>query len=146
MKTHAFLAACLLTLGMASCSSETTTHDASILPAKARDLISQNFTSAISVIETEKSLGKTHEYEVVLTDGTQIEFNGDGEWKSVDTPNNLPIPQGMVPTAIARFVAEKHAGAYIVGIDKNKKGYEVELSNEVEIQFDAGGNFLSYDK
>lgn len=90
-------------------------------------------------------MGKVTEYEVTLTNGSQIEFDHSGEWKSVDTPNNIPVPAGLLPTAISKFVASKHAGAFIVGIEKEKKGYEVELSNGVEIQFDGLGNFVKYD-
>lgn len=146
MKLHTFIAACALALGMGACASETVTHDASQLPAEARDVISRNFTSAISLIETEKSMGSVSEYEVTLTDGSEITFKGNGEWKSIDTPNNIAVPAGLVPTAIAKYVAEKHAGALIVGIEKNKKGYEIELSNNVEMNFDTAGNFVSYDK
>lgn len=138
--------ACALATSLCACSSETVSHDATQLPEKARDLISQNFNSAISVVEVEKKFGKVDEYEVVLTDGAEISFTSGGEWKSVDTPNNRPIPSGLIPTSIVGFVTEKHNGAYIVGIEKNKKGYEVELSNGVEIQFDNAGNFMSYDK
>lgn len=144
MKLYSLLLAFAMTIGAVSCSSETTTHDASQIPEKARDLISQNFTSAISLVQTEKQMGQVHEYEVTLTNGTEISFNGSGEWESIDTPAGTPVPAGLVPTAIARYVAEKHAGAFIVGIEKNKKGFEIELSNNVDIYFDATGNFLKY--
>ena len=146
MKLHSLIAAMALAVGLGACASESTTHDASVLPANARDLISSNFTSAISLVEIEKGMGSIKEYEVTLTDGSEITFTGSGEWKSVDTPSNRPVPSGLVPTAIGQYVAEKHAGAYIVGLEKNKKGYEIELSNDIEMQFDPAGNFMSYDK
>lgn len=145
MKLHALLAVLAITLGATACSSETVTHDAGILPGKARTLISQNFTSAISLVEEEKSMGSVKEYEVTLADGSEISFTADGEWKSIDTPNNRPIPAGLVPTAIAKYVASKHAGAFIVGLEKKKNGYEVELSNGVDMEFDSIGNFVKYD-
>ena len=146
MKLHGFIvAAAALMLGLTACSAKNVSHDASILPTKARELISQNFTSAISLVEEEKNFGKVTEYEVNLTDGSEITFNHSGEWTSVDTPNNIPVPAGLVPTAIAKYVAQKHQGALIVGIEKEKKGFEVELSNGVDISFDKAGNFLSYD-
>lgn len=145
MKIHVIISSMILGVALMSCSSESISHDASKLPAKARDLISQNFNSAVSMVETEKSVGKVKEYEVILTDGVQVTFSGDGEWKSVDTPNNIPVPHGLVPTSISEFVAQKHAGAYIVGIEKNKKGFEVELSNGVDMQFDTAGVFMKYD-
>lgn len=146
MKLHVLLTAAVLTLGMTACASETITHDAAELPEKAHNIITQNFSSAISVIKVEKSMGKVKEYEVTLTDGSVIEFNGDCEWESVMTPPNIPVPEGLVPTNIAKFVAEKHAGTFIDGIERDKKGFEVDLSNQVEIHFDPSGNFISYDK
>lgn len=135
----------MLALGLSACSSKDVSHDATRLPSKARDVISQNFTSAISLIEEEKDFGKVTEYEVTLTDGSEITFNSGGEWTSVNTPNNIPVPAGLVPTAISTYVAEKHAGALIVGIEKDKKGFEVELSNDLDLQFDSSGNFMKYD-
>lgn len=146
MKLHALLCAAALSIAVSACSSENVTHDAGILPAEARDIISRNFTSAVSLVEQEKSMGSTKEYEVTLTDGSEITFTGSGEWKSVDVPNNRAVPAGLVPTSIAKYVAAKHAGANIVGIERDKKGYEVELSNGVDINFDVAGNFVSYDK
>lgn len=145
MKIHAVITSIVLGFALMACSSESVSHDASELPSKARDIISQNFNAAVSMIETEKSMGSVKEYEVILTDGAQVTFNGDGEWKSVDTPNNIPVPHGLVPTSISEFVAQKHAGAFIVGIEKNKKGFEVELSNGMEMEFDTAGVFMKYD-
>lgn len=146
MKIHSILAALVLSVGLASCSTETVSHDVSVLPQKARTLISQNFTSGVSLVEIEKSAGSVKEYEVTLTNGSEISFTGGGEWKSIDTPNNIPVPQGLVPTSINKYVEEKHAGVYIVGIEKDNKGFEVDLSNGVEIEFDSMGNFIKYDK
>ena len=145
MKLRTILSAMAIGLALTACSSKNVSHDATNLPSKARDLISQNFTSAISLVEEEKNFGKVTEYEVTLTDGSEITFDHAGEWKSIDTPNNVPVPVGLVPTAIANYVASKHAGAYIVGIEKEKKGFEVELSNGVEMNFNTFGNFVSYD-
>ena len=146
MKRYIIVATGLLALLFTACSQESITHQADNLPAKARDIISANFTSAVSLVEEEKDFGKTTEYEVTLTDGSELKFNSSGEWISIDTPNNRSVPSGLIPTAIAKYVVSKHAGASIVGIEKEKKGYEIELSNGVEISFDKGGNFLKYDK
>ena len=146
MKLHKLIPGLVMALCLTACASETTTHDATQLPQKARDLIAQNFNSAISLVEIEKSMGSVSEYEVTLTDGCEISFKGDGEWKSIETPPTMAVPEGLVPTNIAKYVAEKHAGAFIDGIEKNKHGFEIELSNNIEIQFDSAGNFLKYDK
>ncbi|MCH5217796.1 MAG: PepSY-like domain-containing protein [Muribaculaceae bacterium] len=145
MKTHGLIMALALAIGVTACGKENVTHDATVLPKKARTTLSQNFTSAVSLVKTEKDLGKVTEYEVTLTDGSEISFKSNGDWESVDTPVNKPVPAGLIPTAITNYVHQKHAGALIVGIEKEKHGYDVELSNGVEIQFDKSGNFLKYD-
>lgn len=148
MKLHSLAAiAIAFCTAFAACSKESYSHDATNLPQKAKTTLSQNFTAAVSLVKVEKSgLGGTEEYEVVLTNGTEITFKANGDWESVETPNNIAVPSGLVPTAITNFVREKHAGALIVGIDKEKNGFDVELSNGLEIKFDKGGNFVAYDK
>lgn len=135
-----------MTAGLSACSQESVSHDANTLPSKAHEVLARNFTSAISLVKEEKDFGSVSEYEVTLTDGSEVTFSGDGDWKSVETPNNIAVPAGIVPTAISNYVRQKHAGALIVGIEKNKKGYDVELSNGIDMQFDKTGNFVAYDK
>lgn len=145
MRTPHFIMALLLAGSLTACSSEEVSHDATSLPTQAAELIQRNFTAGVSLVKTEKNFGKTSEYEVTLTDGSEISFNGSGDWESIETPNNIPVPSGVVPTNIATFIREKQAGTYIVGIEKEKHGYDVNLSNGLELKFDLSGNFLSYD-
>lgn len=145
MKLHKIALALAMVAALTACEKETTSQDATNLPAKAQDLISQNFSSGISLVKTETNTFGKKEYDVILTDGSSISFNSSGEWEEIETPNNLAVPEGLVPTAIANYVRAKHAGTSIVGIDIEKKGFEVNLSNGVKIDFDKAGNFIKYD-
>lgn len=145
MKKIALLMSIVLSLGFIQCNSETYEHNVDSLPDKAKMMISNYFDSAVSLVKVEKSTFGQKEYEVILTDGTQISFNHSGEWDEIDTPNNIAVPSAIIPTNIKSFVAEKHSGAIIVGLDKSKKGYSVELSNGNEIEFNQDGGFLKYD-
>ena len=141
------LAFCFATMfGVAACGNETVSHDVSTLPVKARTTIQQNFDAAITLVKTETEGIGDKEYEVTLSDGSEVTFNGAGEWENIERPANLAVPVGLIPTAITNFVNEKHAGALIIGIEKDKKGYDIDLSNGLEIQFDKTGNFVKYDK
>lgn len=146
MKKLALFMIMALGLAATACGRENVTHDSSVLPEKARTTLSQNFTSAVTLVEIEKDMGSVKEYEVTLANGSEVTFDGAGEWTSIDTPANVAVPSGLVPTAIANYVKTKHAGALIVGIEKERKGYEVELNNGLDINFDLQGNFVSYDK
>jgi hypothetical protein len=81
---------------------------------------------------------------VVLTDGTEIDFDGKGEWDSVDCKRSA-VPSALVPAAIAGYVQANFPSQLIVKIDKEHYGYEVQLSNDIELKFTADGQLLAYD-
>lgn len=136
-----------LLLGMASGASakDNYAHDASVLPPAAKTTISKNFKADVSLVKIEKALGVVKEYEVILTDGTEITFDSKGNWENVETNINKSVPSGFIPKSIADFVKKNQSGAKIIGIEKEHSGYEVELSNGVDIKFDKNGNFKKYD-
>lgn len=137
----------LAILGIAVCAQakDTYTHDASVLPEAARTLIADNFKAQVSVVKVDKDFGRISEYEAVLTDGTEISFDRQGRWDNIETDRAGSVPAALVPQTIREYVARAQQGMRIVGIDKERHGYDVELSNGVEMRFDKTGNFLSYD-
>lgn len=120
-------------------------HDAAVLPKAAQTTIANNFKSKVSVVKIDKDFGHISEYEVILMDGTEISFDSDGNWDNVEVNNSLSVPVAFVPAAVRNYVSRNQPGARIVGIDKERRGYDVELSNGVDMKFDLGGNFLRYD-
>lgn len=120
-------------------------HDANILPQAAKSVIQKNFKAEVSVIKIDKTLGKINEYEVVLTDGSEITFDSKGNWKEVETSKKKSVPAGFVPKPVSDYVAKNHKGQKIVGIEIKHDGYEVDLSNGIDIKFDKSGNFVKYD-
>lgn len=126
-------------------AKDTYVHDASVLPEGAKTTIANNFKATVSLVKIEKSLGHISEYDVVLNDGTEISFDRDGNWDNVETNNSKSVPSGMVPAKIREYVAKNQPSTRIVGIDKERSGYDVELSNGVEMKFNRAGEFVRYD-
>lgn len=124
---------------------DTYAHDASVLPEAARTTIASNFKAKVSVVKIEKTLGHIDEYEVTLSDGTEITFDSHGNWDNVETANTKSVPSSLVPENIRNYVAKNQSGTHIVGIDKERSGYDIELSNGVDMKFDKTGNFVRYD-
>lgn len=145
MRLKSLIMALSLCLGLTACSKTEVSHNADVLPDKARTVLSQNFTSAITLVKTTTSAGSSKEYDVILANGTEVEFKGNGEWTSIETPSNVAVPSGLIPTAISNYVKTKHAGALIVGIEKEKNGFSIDLSNDIELNFDLEGNFVAPD-
>lgn len=111
------------------------------LPSEAKTFISQYFPS-ISIVSAQKD---KDDYEVVLSDGTRIDFNKSGEWTDVDAPVGKTVPTGFYPAAIDSYIATSYTGTGINEISKERRGYDVELVTGIDLIFDTEGNFISLD-
>ena len=142
-----FLVAVIAIVGISAISwaGDKYAHDASVLPKSAQTTLEKNFKSKVSVVKIDKDFGRISEYEVVMTDGTEITFDRDGNWKDVEVNVSKAVPSGFVPAGVSNYVKSNQKGQRIVGIEKTRGGYEVELSNGVEMKFDKQGNFLKFD-
>ena len=115
------------------------------LPQAAKVTLSQNFKAKVALVKIEKTIGAIQEYEVILTDGTEVSFDAKGNWDSIETPLKKSVPIKLIPEAIVNYVKDNYKKVDIVSIDKENYGYEVELSNGIEMRFDRSGNFKRYD-
>lgn len=120
-------------------------RDVTLLPKVAQTFLSKNFKSGVSFIKIEKTMGYLHEYEVVLTDGTEVNFNRDGSWDNVETPGDKSVPSQIVPKAITNYVSKNFPRQRIVSIDKERHGYDIELQSGLDLVFDKAGNFKRID-
>ena len=84
------------------------------------------------------------EYEVILKNGTKIEFTRQGEWKDVDCQTS-EVPSSIVPTAIRNYVKTQFPNNFIVKIEVDHNSYDIELDNDFDLKFDKTGNFLYAD-
>lgn len=117
------------------------------LPATAREFIAKYYPEAkISHIDREGSVTTTA-YEVTFTDGSEVEFDATGLWTDVSAPKGKAIPTGIVLPAIDQYVSGYYPGAAINEIERIiPSGYEVDLTNRLELIFTQDGTFLSsYD-
>lgn len=121
------------------------THDVSRLPVKARELVNKNFPEVnISYLKIDNELFKSKNYEVTLTNGTEIEFDKNGEWKEIDCKRNS-VPAVFVSAPIMEYVNQYYPDQRIVKIEKLRRGYQIELTNDLDITFDSKGRFLRMD-
>jgi len=113
------------------------------LPAAAQSFIKQHFkgeTVTSAVLDKEMF---DNDYETVLSNGVKINFDAKGNWDSIDSRNALPA--SVLPKAISTYVAANFKGQNVLQIDKKIAGYDIELSNGTELEFDANGKFLRID-
>ena len=80
----------------------------------------------------------------MLNDGSKIEFDKNGNWDSVDCKTQA-VPNSLVPASIRKYVKTNFRGQKIVKIDKESYGYEIELSNKLELKFSKQGRLIEID-
>lgn len=105
------------------------------LPYAAKSFIEADFpTQTISYITKDMDLLDTA-YNVHFANGMEIEFNSKGEWKEISCAAS-PIDSKYIPRQIIDAVATRWPGERFMKIEKYRHGYEVELTNHLELKFD----------
>lgn len=132
----------ILSIGVVQARDKVEYNDAS-LPQMAKNTLKKNFKVGVNHIKIDKGLLGDVDYDVVLKDGTEIEFDKDGNWTSVEAKGG--VPNSMVLPSILHYVKSNYGKSKIVQIDVNRNDYEVELSNGIELKFDRSGRFLRVD-
>lgn len=129
----------LLGVWMLSSCDDEKKIDFGDLPSEARSFIKNYFPSAdiLSIVQ-EKEDGRK-EYQVKLSDGTDMEFDEDGEWTNIEC-YFIPLPTGILPANVITKVEELHPEAYINGVEKELGGYVVEVTDAGGIDWDMRFN------
>ena len=104
------------------------------LPAKAQSFIRQYFPERkIALSKKERELSGTT-YDVIFSNGDKIEFFGNGDWKEIQCKTTL-VPEALIPAPILDYVKTNYPEAGITQIECKKRGYEISLTNRLEIEF-----------
>lgn len=106
------------------------------LPQKAKDLVAKSFSGkTVQYVEQDWD-----DYEVQLNDGTEIKFTRSGDWESVKSYNSVPV--SILPAGVGTYLGKNFADAKVIEVEKDWNGFEVKLSNRMEVFFDKGGKHL----
>ena len=117
--------------------------NAQALPDAITAFIKQQFPNATVVgVEPDHDHGGL-EYDVYLSDGTQLDFDANNQWEKVECMKG--VPAFFVPKAIASYVKGTYQNVAITKINKELHGYDIELANGMELSFDRSGRFLGMD-
>ena len=145
MKKSLIFTVMLLTFGISTARAD---DDRPIhitqLPQVSQQFIKQHFANEkVAYAKMERDFLEIR-YEVVFTSGSKIEFLKNGEWKEVDC-KYATVPANIIPPQIKQFIETNYPGASAVQIDRDKRDYEVKLSNRLELTFDLKFNLIEID-
>ena len=80
-------------------------------------------------------------YEVQLSNGVEIEFLRNGEFKEIEG-NYVALPFEILPQSVASTVGKTYPNTVITKIKRKWNFYEVKLNNMMELYIDANGQLL----
>ena len=114
------------------------------LPAQAQQFINENFAGVNLSYAKEERDFLSRSYEVMLADGTKLEFSSNGTWEEVDCRYG-EVPSAVIPDPIKRYINENYQGEKVLKIERNRSNYEIKLSNRLELTFDEDFNIIDID-
>ena len=146
MKKLAFLFVGLFVMTLTTWAGNDKPIQVSELPQKAQQFIKKHFADqsvAMAKMETE-FMDKS--YDVIFTNGDKVEFDKKGKWTSVDC-KHTQVPAEVIPVDVQKYVTRNYPDAKILKIEvTDRKGYEIDLSNGFDIEFDKKMNVIDIDR
>ena len=134
----------IATLAVTPTMAEDVAITAQKLPGAAQKFLKEHFAQNKVVTALLDRDFADNDYTVVLDNGTKVEFDGLGKWESVKNHNGK-IPAGVVPTEIQNYIATHYQSLGVEKIERKRYGYEVELTNDLDMKFSLNGKFLGLD-
>lgn len=114
------------------------------LPAAAQQFLKAHFAGVdVSYSKVDEEMFDK-DYKVIFVNGSTVEFAKDGQWREVDCKYG-EVPAAIVPQQIRDYVAKNFAGRKITKIDRDKRDYEVELDNGLDLKFDMKFRLIKMD-
>lgn len=124
----------LLSMAATACADNDKIISQEELPAAAKEFIAEHFAqNKIIAVKLDNDLF-SKDYEVLFEDRTTIKFDKDGKWTEIECKMSS-VPDKAVPVRILEYVMQNYPDALIKQIDRDRKGYDVELSNKIELEF-----------
>lgn len=129
-----------------SFAGDVITKDMNQLPLPARNFINRHFTKPqVSHIKIDKEMMESTKYEVLLMDGSEIEFDSKGNWEEVSAKKGHQVPESVIPSFAVTYLKAHQFTETVRKVERDRKGYEVELSSGISFKFNNKGEFVKAD-
>lgn len=129
-------------IGATSCEKDKlmTPND---LPNEIKNYINSHFpNNAILQVIKEKD-GISKNYDIILANNINLEFNGKKEITDIDGSEKLP--NSVIPTKILDYVTTNYPDDIITDWSLDDKNQSIKLNNRLELEFNKKGDFLRID-
>ncbi len=135
---------CMVSCNMVANAGNDKPISVNALPAKAQTLLSQHFNGQKVMLATIESGVVSRSYDVVLQNGTKLEFDKKGNLTEIDC-NQATVPVKLIPQAIRNYLMENYPAQAVKKLEMNKNEYEVELANGLDLTFNKHFQLIDID-
>ena len=135
---------CMVSCNMVANAGNDKPISVNALPAKAQTLLSQHFNGQKVMLATIESGVVSRSYDVVLQNGTKLEFDKKGNLTEIDC-KQATVPAKLIPQAIRNYLKENYPAQAVKKIEMNKNEYDVELANGLDLTFNKHFQLIDID-
>jgi len=104
------------------------------LPATVQQFINTHFGDRQITLAKESKAVFGKKTEVIFSNGDKVEFDPNDEWKEIECTNSQ-VPASLLPDPIKAYLTENFPTEYAKEFSRSRTGYEVKLSNKMEVEF-----------
>lgn len=135
---------CMVSCNMVANAGNDKPISVNALPAKAQTLLDNHFNGQKVMLATIESGVVSRSYDVVLQNGTKLEFDKKGNLTEIDCKQGI-VPALLIPQAIKNYLEVNYAGQSVKKIEIKKNEYEVELVNGLDLTFNKHFQLIDID-
>lgn len=135
---------CMVSCNMAANAGNDKPISVNALPAKAQTLLNNHFNGQKVMLATIESGVVSRSYDVVLQNGTKLEFDKKGNLTEINCKQGI-VPALLIPQTIKNYLKDNYAGQSVKKIEMNKNEYEVELTNGLDLTFNKHFQLIDID-
>ena len=135
---------CMLSFNTVAIADNDKPISVNALPTKAQTLLNNHFNGQKVMLATIESGVISRSYDVVLKNGTKLEFDKKGNLTEIDCKQET-VPAQLIPQAIKEYVKDNYAGQSVKKFEIKRNEYEIELSNGLDLTFNKHFQLIDID-
>ena len=97
----------------------------------------------VAQIEIKNSSFQGKSYKVKLVDATEIELNENEDW--IEIKDIKGVSPELLPSEIKSYLESNYKNIGIKQIEKERRGYKIELLTNTDLEFDLNGKLHKVD-
>lgn len=144
MYTKILLLGCLAVAASLTSTAQETVISGKDIPGEITAYVTKYFPAQKLVRAVKDMDDRKIKYEIRLDDRTKLEFNSKRQVTEIDGRSKLP--DAVIPARILSYVKTNYPDQFITDWElEGRRKQQVELNNDLTLEFNMAGDFLRMD-